>query len=235
MAKIIDEKDLVVNNTRRVPTVLCIDTSSSMGWNGKLELLNEALVELYKELRKDALTKYAVDIAIVEFNEDVTKDGQFQSIRLGEVPQITKPEGQTHLAEAVDTALSMLERVKDRYKDEGVGYFQPWLVILSDGRSEGEEDDYIEQVSKRSSAAERANKLTVIPAFIGDPTDDDLAVFSKFSAVNKAQAFDASKLTDFARWLSQSLSTVAHSDASNEPKISFDDFREYIEAEENIG
>ena len=234
MTTIIDEGDLAINNARRVPTVLCLDTSSSMVHGNKLELLNKALVDFYNELRRDSLTKYAIDISIVTFNTTVTKTPSFQSIRKGDIPQVSNPTGLTHLAEAIDTGITALEDIKARYKAKGIGYFQPWLVILSDGNSEGEEDDFIERVAQRSRAAEKNNKLTIIPAFIGNPSDEVLAAFSKYSAVNKPQSFDASKLTTFARWLSESLSTVAHSDASNEPHISFSTFEDYLFSESVI-
>ena len=235
MSLIIDEKDLKINNARRVPTVLCIDKSQSMGWDNKLPLLNQAIKEFYQELRQDPLTKYAIDLAVIEFNSTVTASPGFKNIRLGEIPQISDPSGTTHLAEAVDKAVDILEDVKAKYKAAGIGYYQPWLVIISDGKSEGESPEAFEAAAKRSRTLEANKKLTVIPAFIGNPEPQVLADFSKFSFRNKAQGFDASKLSLFFRWFSQSLSTVAHSDANAEPTISFDDFKAFLESMDNIG
>ena len=235
MALIIDEGDLAFNNTRRVPTVLCIDKSESMGRDNKLELLNKAIKEFYTELRSDPLTKYAIDISIIEFDDEVPKNLYFQSIREGDIPQVTNPCGQTHLAEAIDTGITILETVKEKYKATGIGYYQPWLVVLSDGHSEGETEEYIEKVAQRSRSLEKQRKLTVIPGFIGNASEQTLAEFSKFSALNEAQSFDATQLTHFFKWFSQSLSTVANSDASDEAKISFSDFKGFLESMSTIG
>ena len=128
-----------------------------------------------------------------------------------------------------------MEEIKELYASRGIGYYQPWLVILSDGRSEGEDDEYIKKVAARSSGLEAKQKLTVIPAFIGNPPQSVLDDFSAFSAVSEAQSFDPETLSLFFKWFSDSLSTVAHSSASNEARIVASDFAKYRQSMDSIG
>ena len=41
------------------------------------------------------------------------------------------------MGEAINLALDMLESRKSEYSDSGVDYYQPWLVVMTDGQPNG--------------------------------------------------------------------------------------------------
>ena len=45
--------------------------------------------------------------------------------------------GNTPMGEGVRLALDLLDKRKQEYKDKGVDYYQPWLVLMSDGQPNG--------------------------------------------------------------------------------------------------
>lgn len=68
----------------------------------------------------------------------------------------------------------MLEHRKEEYKNAGVDYYQPWLVIMTDG----EPTDDISNVSIRLSELVVAKKISIFPIAIGNTNTDKLAKLS---------------------------------------------------------
>ena len=59
--------------------------------------------------------KYAAEICVVQFNDDAECLLDFGSIERQQVPQL-KAKGDTHMGEAVNLALDLLEKRKNEYK-----------------------------------------------------------------------------------------------------------------------
>ena len=125
--------DLVNNPTARVPVCLCLDVSGSMN-GAPIQNLNEGVRMFYDAIKDDEIAVYAAEISIVTFGgTDAECMADFASLELQPNPPRLEAYGRTPMGEAVNMALDMLERRKQEYRDAGVDYYQPWLVLMTDG------------------------------------------------------------------------------------------------------
>ena len=222
---LLDDNDLIENPTTRVPIVFCLDTSGSM-MGEKIEELNKALEDFYRVLLDDRTAKYAADACIVTFDSDVRIKQDFENVSHNRIPSISNPNGVTKIGEGINVALDCLEGRKEEYKNNGIEYYQPWLVLMTDGRPVQSAQSEIDRAAKRATELEANRKLTVIPVYIGGDAEADeaLRVINRFTNNQTARRFDPEVLPELFRWISSSVASVSHSIAGDEPTINFDDF-----------
>lgn len=231
--KLLSTQDLVDNPTARVPVCLCVDASDSMNavvegsftktgktkfadgkkWNivsggvSKMDKLQDGMNLFYNAIKEDDTAKDAAEISVIQFNDTVTCLNDFASIERQEIP-VLSASGDTHMGEAINLALDLLEKRKAEYKDNGVDYYQPWLVIMSDGGDNGEPAD-MERAISRVTELVNAKKLTVFPIAIG--TETDIGVLGKLSPNRPPLRIKGLKFKEFFAWLSQSIATTSQS------------------------
>jgi uncharacterized protein YegL len=102
-------------------------------------------------------------------------------------------------------ALKYLDERKAQYKQNGVEYYQPWLVIFTDGVPTDDVTAIQAEVKKR----EAAKKLTVLPFALTD--DVDKGVLGGFSAKKRPLSIKDGKLSQCFEWLGKSVGAVAAS------------------------
>lgn len=226
-------EDLVNNPTPRVPICLCLDTSGSMGavegdcvqtgqtvfkdgrtWNvvtggtSRIEELQKGVEQFYKAIREDEMAVYSAEICIVTFDNKATCVMDFANVeRQGDVPTLC-PVGDTAMGEGVNLALDLLERRKQEYKDKGVDYYQPWLVLMTDGVPNGD-PVALDRAITRTAQVVNQRKLTVFPIGIGN--EADMGVLNSFSPKRSALKLQGLKFQEFFSWLSKSVSKTSQS------------------------
>lgn len=226
-------EDLVSNPTPRVPICLCLDTSGSMGavtgectptgetvfedgkqWRivtggtSRISELQKGIELFYKSIRDDEVAVYAAEICIVEFNDSAYSVVDFANIeRQQNIPKL-KARGNTAMGEGVNLALDLLEKRKLEYKDKGVDYYQPWLVLMTDGESNGS-DFELQKAIKRTNELVNNKKLTIFPIGIGD--EAGMQTLQKFSPTRSPLKLQGLKFEEFFAWLSKSVSQTSQS------------------------
>lgn len=233
-------EDLVNNPTARVPVCLCLDTSGSMGSGGgflsglcggnsgsaPIDELNEGVKLFYDAIRDDETAMYSAEIAIVTFggSEQLVED--FANIeRQPNVPTFTA-NGGTPMGEAVNLALDCLEKRKQEYKDKGVDYFQPWLVLMTDGEPNGSSSE-LERAVNRTVDMVNTKKLTIFPIGIGN--DADMNVLAKFSPKRSPLKLRGMNFKEFFQWLSQSVSRTSQSMPGESVSLDMDGIKGWAE------
>ncbi len=208
--KILDQ-DLINNCTPRVAVCLCLDISPSMGIYTPsgipIDELNEGVATFYNAIQNDARAKYAVEVAVVAFSTNASVVRDFSSILETNPPRLQSCNtGGTSIGTAMATCLGLLEERKQQYKDTGVDYYQPWLVLITDGTPT---DDT--HISAALDVADQVRKkaLTVIPIGVGGGVDSQvLASFSPKLTPLKLKGLEFEK---FFQWLSASVCQVSMS------------------------
>lgn len=243
-------QDLVNNPTARVPVCLCLDTSGSMGrviggdvqetgqqvykdgqmWNvvtggiSAIDELTEGVKAFYAELRCDEVAQYSAEVCIVTFGgTDPQLVMDFANIdRQPELPQLVA-DGDTPIGEAVNLALDCLEERKREYQTKGVDYYQPWLVLMTDGAPEGSKPMELERAIQRTVSLVNSKKLTIFPIGIGDEADMD--TLARFSPQRTPLRLKEMRFKEFFQWLSQSVSRTSMSMPGEKIKLDTEGIR----------
>jgi uncharacterized protein YegL len=203
--------DLVDNPTPRVPVSLCIDTSGSMS-GAPIEELVRGVNLFYDAIDEDEDAHDSAEVNIVEFNSAAGLIHDFASIeRLQRISSLTA-SGATAMGAGVNLALDSLEKRKATYSASGVLYYQPWLVLMTDGAP----TDSIDLAVKRVVDLVDAKKLTVFPIGIGGA---DMATLARFSPNRPPLRLDGLRFKEFFEWLSKSVSRVSRSTPGDAVKL----------------
>jgi von willebrand factor type A domain protein len=197
-------EDLVNNPTARVPVCLCLDVSGSMSGE-KISELNQGINLFYNAIKDDEVALYSAEISIVTFGTTASCVRDFSSLELQPNAPHLIAWGSTPMGEAVNLAIDLLEKRKNEYKEKGVDYYQPWLVLMTDGEPT---DNISEAVSKVVNLVNN-KKLTVFPIGIG--RDANMTTLASFSPNRAPLRLQGLKFKEFFAWLSQSVSRVSQS------------------------
>ena len=257
--KLLRLQDLVDNPTPRVPICLCLDTSGSMlrvvrgethatgqeivrdgetwqvvtGGITALDDLNQAIRQFYQELNADENAKYAAEICIVTFGGDKPQlIIDFANLeRQGEV-SILQADGETPMGEAVNLALDCLEQRKKEYRAKGVDYFQPWLVLMTDGANNGAPAEFERAVS-RTTELVNSQKLTLFPLAIASEDEQSeqaaLDTLKRFSPKRTPLKVGSAKFSQFFQWLSQSVARTSASIPSEKVQLDLEGIKGWAE------
>jgi len=218
---IIRKEDLGTNPTSRVPICLVLDCSPSMSGNPEwgaavaqsnptpIEALNDGVEHFFRSLHEDIVAVHAAEVAIIAFSGIAQGIADFQSLsRVDSTPRlmIETNHGGTSLGTALSLALKKLDERKAEYQEAGVDYFQPWIVLLTDGIPT---DDT--HLAIRADLHKRINsrRLSFFPIGVGQGVD--LRVLSDLSPNRPALRLQGLKFNEFFEWLSRSVSRTSQS------------------------
>ena len=198
---VIDEKDLVENPATRVPICLVLDISSSMTGE-PINELNEGVKTFSDAVLDDEVASRSAEISIVTFGNVARLMLDFGDIKRQKPPHLTA-NGSTPMGEAVNLALDILEKRKREYSNAGVDYYQPWMVLMTDGAP----TDSIEDAVQRTCDLIERRKLTIFPVGIGP--NARLDILERFSPKRKPLRLKGLNFKEFFEWLSQSVSQTS--------------------------
>jgi len=200
---IIRTNDLLENPTPRVPVCLVLDTCGSMS-GAPVNELESGLRSFLDAIRNDDMARHAAEISIVTFNDVAVQTMDFASIDRQQTP-VLAAGGSTAMGSAVDMALNLLNKRKEAYQTSGVDYYQPWLVLMTDGQP----TDAIESAVRRCQQAVNERKLSIYAIGIG--TGADMNTLARFSPKRQPLKLQGLSFTNFFEWLSKSIARVSAS------------------------
>lgn len=207
-------RELVDNPTPRVPVLLCLDTSSSM-LGDPIRELNAGVQQFLNELKSDDLTLYSAETAVVTFASDANCVADFNTVDRLHVGELDA-NGYTAMGEGLTLGLDLLERRKNQYKSTGVDYYQPILVVMSDGAPNGDPAVFAKAAARIRTLVD-ARRLSVVAVGVGD--DADMDMLAKISPKQRPVRISGVQFREFFAWLSQSVSGVSASLPGDEPDM----------------
>jgi uncharacterized protein YegL len=207
----------------------------------RMNLLNDAVSAFYQAVNTDESTRYGFDIGIVTFGADGVKQQQdFQQIWKEGVQspkfEVNFDDGDngTPLGQGVDLSLTGLEARKDQYQNAaGVGYYQPWLIIVSDGQPDDDNSPEYISIVQECLDMQKNGKLSVILIGVGE---EDFSKLSHFRVDKKVLITPTAEvLKKVFVFISQSISSSTRSSIPNQtntnPAVDLDDIAEDLTAE----
>ncbi|THE12320.1 VWA domain-containing protein [Bacillus timonensis] len=196
-------EELLNNPSTRMPICLVLDASGSMTGN-PLKQLRLGLQQLFNDLLQNEVSKASVELCIITFGEQVKTVLEFQPIK----PTIRlkiATGGASPMGEAMVNAISEVKNRVALYKAHGLPYYQPWIVLLSDGTPTDEIEDSIAQTVNGIKNGD----FTLFPIGIGDHAD--LEILERFSPARPPLVLSEVKFKEFFSWLSESVNRVSES------------------------
>ena len=209
------DDDLIDNPTSRVPIILCLDTSGSMTGEPIRELTKG--VELfYQSVSEDEIARFSAEIGVITFGYGgVQCTRNFESVESN--PHFDfQAGGGTPMGKAIMDALEMLEERKKAFQRAGVDYFQPWLVLMTDGQPTDDIDCAVEHIVNLIES----KKLSLFPIGIG--TNADMQVLERFSPARTPLRLRGLEFKKFFEWLSASVQQVSKSIPGQEVPLDID-------------
>ena len=227
--ELIREQDLVDNPSARVAVCLCLDVSGSMTNYNAIHELNEGIAQFYEAIKNDEEALYAAEVCIVTFggNNQAMCEADFSTLSIQGEPPVLTANGNTPMGEGVRLALDLLDKRKQEYKDKGVDYYQPWLVLMSDGQPNGNVA-ILEDAIQRTRDLVVNKKLSLFPIGIG--ADADMDALARFSPIRPPLRLKGLNFKDFFEWLSKSISRVSQSTPVDKVPLDLEGVRAWGEA-----
>lgn len=194
--------DLIDNPSPRCACMLVVDTSSSMSGE-PIEELNRGIQQFMEEVRSDEFAASSVELGIVAFGGSVRVVQEFGPLDKAAPPRL-EASGDTPMGRAVEEAVRRLESRKREFRDAGVSYYQPWLVLMTDGQP----TDSWQRAAEQLRQLAESRKLIVFGIGIGSSCDlQTLGAFCPTSRPPKR--LEGLKFRELFQWLSQSMARVS--------------------------
>jgi uncharacterized protein YegL len=196
------------NPEPRCACLLLLDTSGSMKGE-KIEQLNAGLNDFARQLRGDSMAAKRVEVAVITFGPvDVVQP--FVTADTFLAPDL-KAEGDTPMGAAIARAAELIAERKKAYRANGIGYYRPWIFMISDG----------EPTDSITAAAELIRKGEAKKSFMFYAVgveNADIGSLAKISA-RQPLRLKGLKFGQLFVWLSDSLSSVSRSQPSDSPAL----------------
>ena len=171
-----------------------------------IDALNAGVRVFRDGLVKDALAARRVEVAVVSFDSEVTTVRPFTTVDEFEPPTLTA-QGMTCMGSGIHRALDMINERKTQYRANGMVYFRPWVLMITDGEPQGEADLIVQEATRRIREEETRRSVAFYAVGVQNAAMQRLSEIvtrapMKLSGLNFAEMF---------QWLSTSMQRVSRS------------------------
>lgn len=198
-----DSIEFAENPEPRCPCVLLLDTSRSMEGE-PIAALSAGVRTFRDELVKDSLASRRVEVAVVTFDSTVEVLQDFVTADHFEPPPL-KAKGFTVMGTGIYTALNLVYERKLLYRANGIAYYRPWILMITDGEPHGEPERIIVEASARLHEEEASRRISFFAVGVQNASMSKLARI----VVRPPVKLDGLNFNEMFVWLSTSMQSVA--------------------------
>ena len=236
-----DDIQFAENPEPRCPCVLVVDISSSMligsevasaimagephdvamskSLSGsRIDELNKGIATFERELKADPLASLRVEVAIVTFGSTAEVERDFMTADRFEAPTLIA-SGETSMGAGINLALDKIEERKQRYRENGIDYYRPWLFLITDGAP-------TDSVEAASANLKRAESEKRVAAFSVGVEGADMKTLTEISP-RQPLMLQGLEFSSMFVWLSQSMSRVSASRTDDEIALDTDGLQDW--------
>lgn len=192
--------DFALNPEPRCPCLLLLDVSGSMAGPPIAEL-NAALKGFREELLADELAAKRVEVGCITFGPVEVATG-FEPAALFQPPWL-RAGGETPMGEAILRATDLVRERKQEYRANGIPFYRPWIVLLSDGAP----TDAWAEATARVHDGEASRSFAFFAVGVKNASMDVLRQISVREPLRLAEL----RFRSLFQWLSNSMKSVSRS------------------------
>jgi len=193
------------NPEPRCPCVLLLDTSGSMQ-GSPIVALNAGVRTFRDHLVRDPLASRRVEVAVVSFDGEVKVVQDFVTADQFDPPVLTA-QGMTLMATGISKALDMIQERKRTYRANGIAYYRPWILMITDGEPQGETEPMVDATIRRLHAGEENKHVAFFAVAVQGANVPRLQQIS----VRPPVRLNGLNFNEMFVWLSTSMQKVAQS------------------------
>lgn len=194
------------NPEPRCPCILLLDTSGSMKGK-KIDQLNAGLVAFRDALDRDPVARKRVEVCVIAFDTNVIVVENFVTIDTFE-PPVLAAYGQTRMGAGIVEALDTLASRKTIFKANGIAYYRPWLILITDG--EPTDPETLEMAKKRLAEEVDSKRVAFFPIGVEGVDMGQLRAACPKNG-NPPVRLSGLDFQPMFQWLSSSLQQVSNS------------------------
>ena len=172
----IAEDEFAKNPEPRCASLLILDVSSSMTGD-RIRELQDGLTVYKDELVGDGLARKRVEVAVVTFGGSVDIVQNFVTADAF-TPPILTPNADTPMGQAVVAGLNLLDQRKQEYRNNGIGYYRPWVFLITDGGPTDINTPQWPEAISRVKAGEEAKAFSFFGVGVQDADMERLANYA---------------------------------------------------------
>jgi uncharacterized protein YegL len=203
--------EFAINPEQRCPVMILLDSSYSMT-GAPINELNEGIQLFRQNIQEDEIAALRVEIAIVTFGGQPKLMQDFSTVKNFNPPKL-QANGNTPMGAAIEIALDKLEERKNIYKSSGVPYYQPWILLITDGVPT---DDY-NRAAQRVRAATAQRKLSFYCVAVRNA---DLNILKQIAPENTPPLpLEGLKFKELFKWLSASVRATSRHEIGEQVEV----------------
>jgi uncharacterized protein YegL len=195
------------NYDQKTICCLVVDVSGSMD-GSPINQLNQGLKQFHEEIQKDTATANRIEIAIIEFS-DTVEIVQQPALADYFTPPELETKGTTKLVDGVREGISLVQARKQFYKNSGQTYNRPWIILITDGEPDDDQD--VTGLAQEIANGMAKKDFFFLPIGVTGadmPMLDSIAgSYTDASGTHKVVPLplDSAKFSEFFKWLSASM------------------------------
>lgn len=194
------------NYAQKCACVLVLDVSGSMIGLPIAEL-EKGIADFYTEIQNEPSTLDKLEVSIITFGSRVKHLQAPTLLHNKKAPELVA-SGSTVLVDGVRAGIAQIEARKNWYKETGQAYYRPWLVLITDGAPE--EDQDVTGLIAELKADMETKKYSLLTVGVAGADMEILSQLARYSI--PPVRLQGLKFVEFFKWLSASLGLNADDD-----------------------
>lgn len=239
--KYIKRQEIMEFSCKKLPVIFCIDVSDSMNqckggvptgqtvfsdgkmWNivtgethSIMDTLREKVKDFHNAMKNDKKTSYTCQTSYLTFGDhpELIEDFGIVANKDAPVDKLIAEANSTYIVDALEMALKLLDEQKELIRSLGSKYFQPWLVILTDGEAQ-DDPERIKNIKRELCFRQKNNKLIVYTIALSE--EKELYEQIRGYSVYKPIPYDdgEEEMKKFFLFLKKSVSSISQGKISD--------------------